>query len=432
MKAKNALSLVLAAGVVTPALADVTPTLAPRGTMAEKEIAHIYYNLATGEKVATLLGGVRPSDNGVSPAVWVAENTTPCVDFGITGGTSGVQDDPACTTCFTSTATGQIFLDWGDSPTDQVVDCVGISWSTQILDVDLDGPDGVPDGLGDGVEGAGATWAWFDAENGFDSSATRLGITGFTFFSLPGFTGPFDPNLLAVYTATVDLASTFSSSIVFEIGDTDSIDDAGTGLFNPGAGADLDSDGLADFGYALQYIQPGTVDFDNADGDDDTTTGPDGDPLAAGLTGWTLVTGNGDVSTDGTTYTPETDVPGAQGIEDAFDVFIDFDNDGVLEPIGTFWYGGFVCADPAPDPFDPFAQFRMALYGPGGPGPICPADIFPAGGDGNLNFFDINAFITAFNNGDLAVADVFPAGGDGNLNFFDINAYVVSFNAGCP
>jgi hypothetical protein len=417
MKAKNALSLVLAAGVVTPALADVSPTIAPRGTMAEKEIAHIYYNIATGEKVATLLGDVRPSDNGVSPAVWVAENTLPCASFGQTGGTAGVVDSPACTTCFTSTATGQIFLDWGDVPTDQVVDCVGISWATQVLDVDLDG-----DGVGDGVEGFGASYAWFDAENGFDSSATRLDANGFTFFNLPGDTN-FMPGFLAVYTATVDLAATFTSSIVFELGDTDSVDGSGTGLFNPGSGADLDSDGLADFGYAIQYIQPGTVDFDG-DGN------PDGDPLAAALTAWSLVTGNGDIGTDGS-YIPETDVPGAQGIEDAFDIFIDFDSDGVLEPIGTFFYGGFACVGATGN--TPFAQFRMALYGPGGEVP-CPADIFPAGGgDGLLNFFDINAFLTAFNTGDLSVADVFPAGGgDGLLNFFDINAYLTSFNAGCP
>jgi len=424
------LVILLAAGS-TAAGPRVQPELAPRGTMDSELVAHIYYNLATGEKVATLLGGVRPADNGVSPAVWIADNTTPCVDFGITGTTSGVMDDPDCTTCFDSTATGQIYLDWGDIPTDQVVDCVGITWASDVQDVDLDGPDGVPDGLGDGVEGFGATWAWFDAENGFDSSATRRGITGFTFFSLPGWTGSWEPYLLPVYTATIDLATTFSSSIVFEIGDTDSIDGSGTGLFNPGAGADMDSDGLADFGYAMQYIQPGTVDFDNADGDDDTTTGPDGDPALAGLTGWPLVTGNGDVSTDGTTYTPETDAPGAQGIEDAFDVFIDVDNDGVLEPIGTFWYGGFKCADPAPDPFDPFAQFYMQLYGPGVGHVCCCVDIFPPGGDGNLNFFDVALFIDWFVNEDPR-ADIFPVGGDGQLNFFDVNAYVVSFNAGCP
>jgi len=403
----------------------VQPELAPRGTMDSELVAHIYYNLATGEKVATLLGGARPADNNVSPAVWIADNTTPCIDFGINGGAAGVMDDPDCTTCFDSTATGQIYLDWGDIPTDQVIDCVGITWASCVWDQDADS-----DGMADGVEGFGATWAWYDAENGFDSSSTRLPIMGFTLENLPGSDRLFLPcEVLSTYTATVDLASAFSSSLVFEIGDTDSIDDSGTGLFNPGAGADLDSDGLADFGYSLQYIQPGTFDFDG-DGV------PDGQPDdREPLTAWTLVTGNGDVSVDGTTYTPETDGPGAQGIEDAFDVFIDFDNDGVLEPIGTFWYGGFVCndvADPNGDLFDPFAQFYMQLYGPG-PSDPCPADLFPAGGDGLLNFFDVNVFITAFVIGDLAVVDFFPpGGGDGQINLFDISAYLALFNAGCP
>jgi len=428
----QALVFLLAAGSAA-AGPRVQPELAPRGTMPSEPVAHIYYNLATGEKVATLLGGARPVDNGASPAVWIADNTTPCADFGITSPTVGIMDDPDCSDCFSSwSLTPHIFLDWGDIPADTVIDCVGITWSSQVQDVDLTGPGGVPDGVGDGVEGFGATWIWYDAENGFDSSATRLGITGFTFSSLPGCIGPFDPDLFATYTATVDLPAGFSSSLVFEIGDTDSVDGSGTGLFNPGAGADLDSDGLADFGYALQYIQPGTVDLDNADGDDDPTTGIDGDDIYAADTGWLIVTGNGDVSADGTTYTPETDVPGAQGIEDAYDYFIDFDRNGVFEPLGTFWYGGFVCDDPAPDPFDPFAQFYMQLYGPGGYIHNDCGDIFPPNsGDGLLNFFDVALFIDWFVNEDPR-ADLFPApNGDGDFTLFDINAYLAAFNAGC-
>jgi len=412
---------------------QVQPELSPRGTMQSEPIAHIYYNIATGEKVATLLGGARPADSGVNAAVWIADNTTPCADFGQTSADVGVMDTVGCTTCFSSSSRGQIYLDWGDITTDQVVDCVGITWSSQIRDVDLTGPGGVPDGVGDGIDGFGARWAWFDAENGFDSGATRLGITGFTLVNLPGdFSGLVDSDLFATYYATIDLAGSFSSSLVFEIGDTDSIDGSGTGLFNPGAGADLDSDGLADFGYSLQYIQPGQFDFDNADGDDNQDTGVDGDFGLHAPTGWTLVTGNGDVSADGTTYTPETDAPGARGIEDAFDTFVDFHlTDDMTYFHGTYWYGGFKCADPEPDPYDQYAQFYMQLYGPGPIDP-CPADLFPSGGDGLLNFFDVNAFITAFINGDLAVADFFPAGGDGLLNTFDISVYLAYFNAGCP
>ncbi|MFK7884030.1 MAG: hypothetical protein AB8F26_07610 [Phycisphaerales bacterium] len=418
MKAKNALSLVLAAGVVTPAIADnVTPQLAPRGVMAEQHVAHIYFNLETGEKVATLLDGTRPADNGVSPTVWVADNALPCAAFGQTGGTSGVMDSPACTTCLTSTATGVIFLDWGDIATDSVIDCVGIGWSSQLQDTDTD-----LDGIGDGIEGFAGTWVWFDADDGFDSSSTRTALTGFTLTSLAGVTGVVDPNLLTVYTATVDLAATFSSSIVFEIGDTDSASTAP--IFNAGLGADLDSDGNADFSYAFQYTQPGTFDFDNADGDSDTSTGVDGDPALAALTGWSLVAGNGDVDSTGTVYTPETASPGAIGIEDAFDFFIDTNSDGELEPIGTFFYGGFNC-DNDPAIGNPFSQFRMVLYGPGGT-PPCTVDL-----DGNnlLNFFDIQAFIAAYNADDLAIADI--AAPFGALNFFDIQAFIAAYNVGC-
>ena len=58
-------------------------------------------------------------------------------------------------------------------------------------------------------------------------------------------------------------------------------------------------------------------------------------------------------------------------------------------------------------------------------GSPCPADVT---GDGNLNFYDISAFLTAFSSGD-------PAGdfnGDGQFNFFDVSAFLTAFNAGCP
>ncbi|MFK7884079.1 MAG: GC-type dockerin domain-anchored protein, partial [Phycisphaerales bacterium] len=50
-------------------------------------------------------------------------------------------------------------------------------------------------------------------------------------------------------------------------------------------------------------------------------------------------------------------------------------------------------------------------------------------GDGSLNFFDIAAFITAFNVGDLSADFAAPFG---VLNFFDISEYITQFNAGCP
>jgi len=55
----------------------------------------------------------------------------------------------------------------------------------------------------------------------------------------------------------------------------------------------------------------------------------------------------------------------------------------------------------------------------------CPADLT---GDGTLNFFDISAFLGAFNAQD-PVADFT---GDGLFNFFDISAFLSAFSAGCP
>lgn len=55
----------------------------------------------------------------------------------------------------------------------------------------------------------------------------------------------------------------------------------------------------------------------------------------------------------------------------------------------------------------------------------CPADLT---GDGDLNFFDVSAFLTAFNSQDLSVDFT----GDGQLNFFDVSAFLSAFGDGCP
>jgi hypothetical protein len=55
----------------------------------------------------------------------------------------------------------------------------------------------------------------------------------------------------------------------------------------------------------------------------------------------------------------------------------------------------------------------------------CPADL---DGDGDYDFFDVSAFLTYFQLGDLT-ADFT---GDGELSFFDVSAYLNAFNAGCP
>ena len=55
----------------------------------------------------------------------------------------------------------------------------------------------------------------------------------------------------------------------------------------------------------------------------------------------------------------------------------------------------------------------------------CPADLT---GDGTLDFFDVSAFLNAFNAND-PIADI---NGDGNYDFFDVSAFLAAFSAGCP
>ena len=55
----------------------------------------------------------------------------------------------------------------------------------------------------------------------------------------------------------------------------------------------------------------------------------------------------------------------------------------------------------------------------------CPADF---SGEGDLNFLDVSAFLTAFGNQDPA-ADFT---GEGDFNFLDVSAFLAAFAAGCP
>ncbi len=60
-----------------------------------------------------------------------------------------------------------------------------------------------------------------------------------------------------------------------------------------------------------------------------------------------------------------------------------------------------------------------------GTGPTCPADLT---GDGNLDFFDISAFLNAYN----AMDPIADFDNNGVFNFFDVSGFLNAFNAGCP
>lgn len=208
--------------------------------------------------------------------------------------------------------------------------------------------------------------------------------------------------------------------MIFEIGDTDSglqsaavhnarmdLNDADSDGI---ADIDPDEDGFADWGWSIDYTQPGTIDVDNADGDFDLNTGIDGDPNAANIAG--LVYGlppsgaavfDVDIGVWGWVYPADT----IGFSEDAYGLFLE---DGSYD--GPLSFGGFNC-----DEHIPWADFAITLYGPGNE-LVCPADL---NSDGQLDFFDISVML-------LQQPDY---NGDTGFDFFDISSFLADYSAGC-
>lgn len=318
-----------------------------------------------------------------------------------------------------------------------VVDCVQIHWITNHTDTDTDS-----DTFADGVPGLAGTWTYWDAMNGrapqFNSIATPIVSIGF--FSLPGELSDTGDSFVAFYTADIDLATTFATSLMFEIGDNDS-DLNGADVHNPrmdlqdnefvdsmttGDGIpdiDPDQDGLADWGWSLRYDQPGTVDVDNADSDSDSTTGIDGDPLAAATAGVVFASptpGHPELDTVAGAWSWVSDGPTAGATEDVFNTaHVDSVTSAIIMD-GPWFFGGLACtvAPGAPGSgYVPAAHFQTILYGPGG----C-VNLADLNGDGELDFLDISLF--AQTRPDL--------NGDTDFDFLDIQAFVGSFQNPCP
>ncbi|MBL4699426.1 MAG: hypothetical protein JKX70_11400 [Phycisphaerales bacterium] len=425
-----------AGGLGSVAVADETPvTLEPsRGRVVD--VAHIYFNLATGERVITLIGDgqTAPAATETSLPIWSSRVNNQCQDAGYTSEMFFAFDNNAGTT---SLATDITVSDFGDIEMDSVVDCVHIDWVTDHDDTDLDS-----DGVGDGVIGLSGQWTWWDVDNGRSSVCCRAPIVSFTLFDLPGdisgTTDPDDPqNEFGKYSADIDLAGSFGDSLTFEIGDSDG-DGQGAAFFNPLVALhepDLDGDGLFDWGWSVRFAQPGTRDID---GDGVI----DGDP-ADGFKSIGISFGSGAGTSidngDGTwTWDRETTGDAATGQEDAFAIYSPPQGPGgdILHA-GFFWFGGYRCTgvpvneiDPNTGEFDlgytPTADFEHQLFEPNGVIiDICFADLNE---DFALNFFDVAIFLEWFGNGDLR-ADFT---GDGILNFFDVSIFLSFFAQGCP
>ncbi len=430
-----------AGGLSGVSAAEDAPGVLAMAQGTVRQVAHIYYNLATGERVMTLVNDSQTAgaDTGDSVLLWSTGGGSQCIDAGYTTSYYFGLDDNSLTSMGgapTSLATGATMLDYGDIAKGTVVDCVTIGWVVAHPDETTSGGGG-----GDGVEGLGGQWTYWDAENGRQiNDSTRLPLISFVFTDLPG--NIFGEGSLSGYTADIDLTGTFSSSLTFEIGDSDgdlqgaafghnNVDTDGDGAgegpistldrdFDGLPDSDLDGDGLFDWGWSVRFFQPGTADFDSdgvPDGDPSDGMHPIGVNFGFPVGGTAIDHGDGTWSVE-----IDPDVPGAgTGAEDRF---VLFDPDGNYA--GGFSFGGFACeGDPLPDGpgYVPFATFAQSLYGPsdGGDGP-CHPDI---NGDGELNFFDVSLFLQQFQSGG-------DYNGDGSTNFFDVSLFIQEYNAGCP
>ena len=445
MNAKSALTLAMAAGIASTAAASNTPTTLGPTQGNVQQIGHIYYNVASGERIVTVLGDgqTAPADTGSSVAIWSAQVQNACAAFGYTTSYFFGVDNP---TPSSSLATNITFMDYGDIAKDTVVDCFQVNWVVNHADTDTD-----LDSIGDGVEELAGQWIIWDADNGRAlNQSTRLPLVNVLFFNLPGNIAA--PGFLSGYTLDVDLVAGFTGTdLSFEIGDSDgdcqtaafcnsSVDTNSDGIpdgvsianadrdFDSLPDSDLDGDGLFDWSWTVRFYQPGTGNDFDSDGDTGVAATSSSDTIGVSFG---FPEGSAVDNGDGTfTYNIDTAVDAAgTGEEDRFALYNPPIDDGMGGELilynGGYWFGGFACTggliSTGGAGYNPAAMFQFSLYGPGVDNP-CPADL---NGDGMLNFFDVSLFLQGYNTG----ADY---NGDGSTNFFDVSAFLTDYNAGCP
>jgi len=441
MNKSNSIVLILsiAAGSVTSfAIADEPLGVLEPSRGKVLTAGHIYFNIATGEKIVSLASDDQTSrnNNPSSGPIWSVTNTTPCASAGYTSGYFFPVDDNS-PTIHTSLATAITLLDYGDIQLDSVVDCVHINWVSAHNDVDSDN-----DGIGDGVEGLGGQWTYWDADNGRQLQACmRTPLISFTFVDLPGNIMGEDQQTR--YSADIDLVGSFSSSLTFELGDSDGdlqgasfgsndVDTDGDGIgdgvsianadqdFDSLPDSDLDGDGLFDWAWTVRFFQPGTEDFD----DDGVLDGDIADSMKPIGVSFAVPDGEAIDNGDGT-WTWEIDSStqdAGNGEEDRFVIFSPPDSNGDIIYAGGFWFGGFACEGELE--YTPPAMFEHQLFGPGHVG----VDCGDYNGDGSVNFFDVSAFLQLFATEDHS-ADI---NNDGRFNFFDVSVFLSILAAGCP
>jgi hypothetical protein len=264
------------------------------------------------------------------------------------------------------------WMDWGDIAENSVIDTMTILYATSVADAGEDGEDGFEMDI-----------TFFDGIDIGQINSTLYPYLVYTVTDIPGSASPD----LTGWIITINLAGGGE----FEVGDADGIDDSGNG-FNSGYGAigddiDIDGDGGADFAYGIYFRHP---------------TGE-----LLGNTGAGLV------------VPPETTFPNSLGDDDVMALF---NTQDWTNPEGFYWFGGYDCYGGAGG-WTPWASYFLGLYGGGGGDP-CQADM---NDDGELNFFDVQLFLSLFSASDPD-ADV---NNDGLWNFFDVQIWLGLFSAGC-
>lgn len=428
--------IVAVAGLIaSSAFAETPVTLSPSVGQVQHR-AHIYFNVATGERVVTRLGEMQTqgADTGSSVPIWAALVQNPCEAFGYTTEYYFGVDNP---TPASSLATSVTLLDYGDIATDTVVDCIQVNWVTAHQDVDTDS-----DSIPDGVEELAAQWMVWDADNGVDN-CIRSPLVSVLLYNLPGHMG--NVGALSEYTVDIDLVGGFSGSdLSFEIGDSDG--DCQTAAFcnsNPfGDGpiangadrdfdglpdTDLDGDGLFDWSWTVRFYQPGTGNDFDSDGDTGTPGTSSADTIGVSFG---FPTGSAVDNGDGTwTWNIDTMVDDAgTGEEDRFVLFSPPDTGGTINHLGGYWFGGFACTggliSGGGTGYTPPAMFQFLLYGPD----TTINDYCDYNEDGLWNFFDVSQFLQDY----LAMHPRADLNDDGMWNFFDASLFLQKYNTGCP
>jgi hypothetical protein len=436
-------ALLLLAGTACVYAAETPVTLEPSRAQVN-QVAHIYYNVVSGERVVTLFdeGHTAGVDTGSSEPIWASFEQAPCSEFGYDTTFFYAVDDA---TGGTALSTGIQVVDYGDIELDSVVDCIQVNWTVSHPDTDTDS-----DGMGDGVEELAGNWIVWDADNGRAINCGRLPLVDFLFFNLPGnIPANASQGLLSAYTMDVDLvAFGTATDLSFEIGDSDgdcqtaafcnsSIDyDSDSVPDGPIAGgdrdfdglldSDLDGDGLFDWSWTVSFIQPGLGNDFDSDSDTGSLPGSNSDTIGisfAAPEGTAIDNGDGTWAWD----IDESAPAAGTGSEDRYAIYEPDGSSGFIYN-GGYWFGGFACTggliSTGGAGYTPPAMFQFVLYGPGGfaCGRSCPSDY---NCDGEINFFDVSAFLTDWLNGE-------DYNGDGSTDFFDVSAFLNDFSTGCP